>query len=333
MKTGNDGTRRSILKSMAGAMLLPSALTGRLAHAQSDFPNRPVNIVIPWTPGGTSDIVLRTLSASASKYLGQPIVPLNRPGAGGTLGAATMASTAKPDGYTICQMVQSLLRQPLMQAVTYDPLKDFTYIIGLAGYGSGIIVRSDAPWKTWNDLVVYARENPGKVTYASTGVGTSLHLSMEEISRAAGIKLAHIPYKGTAESSLALLSGQVMIQPDSIAASPTLQSGRTRMLVNMGEQRSPLWPDVLTLRESGLDVATVAPFGLIGPKGMDRSVVKVIHDAYKKALDDETYKDAAARNGLEPFYRDSESFLEWAKVAAAKEATLIKDLGLAKPAS
>ena len=326
----HDPARRRSLQALAATAIAPlGAWTAGSARASS-YPTGPVTLIVPWTPGGSTDTVCRALASSASKHLGQPIVVQNKPGAGGTLGPATMAATARPDGYTISQVALSLFRLPYLQNVSYDPLKDFTYIIGLSGYATGIMVKADAPWQSWKELVDYARANPGKVTYASTGVGTSLHITMEEISRAAGIQLVNVPYKGTAESTLSLVSGQVMLQPDSIAASPMLESGKVRVLVTWGEQRNARWPQVPTLKESGLDIVSIAPFGLAGPKGMDPAVVQVLHDAFKKALDEASWKDVAERNGMEPFYRNSQDFTRWAEASSAKEGRMLRELGLAK---
>jgi tripartite-type tricarboxylate transporter receptor subunit TctC len=329
-KTPADTGRRRTLHALAAATAGPLlSLAAPFARA-ADFPTGPVTLIVPWTPGGSTDNVLRALATASSKHLGQPIIIVNRPGAGGTLGPATMAATARPDGYTISQVALSLFRLPHMQNVSYDPLKDFTYIIGLSGYATGIMVKADSPWKTWKDLVDYAKANPGAVTYATTGVGTSLHLTMEEISRAAGIKLLNVPYKGTAESTMALVSGQVMLQPDGIGTSPMLESGQVRVLVSWGEQRNARFPNVPTLRESGLDIVSIAPFGLAGPKGMDPLVVKTLHDAFRKGLDEPSYKAVAERNGMEQFYRNSQDFAAWAIASSAKEGRMIKELGLAK---
>ncbi len=294
------------------------------------FPTRPVTLIVPWTPGGSTDTVLRLLAESASKHLGQPIVILNNPGGAGTVGPAVMAATAKPDGYTISQVALSLFCMPYLQDVSYDPLKDFTYIIGLSGYTTGIVVRADAPWKSWKELVDYARVNPGVVTYATTGVGSSLHMTMEEISKVAGIKMQHIPTKGTAESIAMLMGGHVMVQADSTGWAQMVDSGKFRLLVTWGEKRARRWPQVPTLKESGLDIVSIAPYGLAGPKGMDPAVVNVLHEAFRKALEDPAYKAVADQYDQEGFYRTSDEFKQWAVNSSMKEGKLIKELGLGK---
>src|SRR5689334_7555792 len=196
--------RRGLLLGTA-ALMLPLALP-TLAHAQS-FPSKPITLIVPWPAGGSTDRHLRALSEIASKNLGQTITVENRPGGGGTTGPGTMALTAKPDGYTIAQYPMGMLRVPHMQKVPWDPLKDFTFIIGVSGYTFGFTVRSDSPYKTFNEYVEAARKEPGKIDYGSTGIGTSPHLLMEELAGNAKVTLNHVPFKGNADLTQALLGG------------------------------------------------------------------------------------------------------------------------------
>lgn len=302
------------------------------ALANTDFPNRPVTLIVPWPPGGATDGVLRAVATAASKHLGQPIVIVNRPGAAGTVGPITMASTAKADGYTVSQVALSLLRMPYFQEVTYDPIKDFTYVIGLCGYTTGIVVRSDSPWMTWQDLVKHARAHPGSLSYASAGVGSSTHIAMEEISRAAGFQMLHVPLKGAAESIAALQGGHIDVMADATAWGPFVDSGKFRLLVTWGEKRTKRWPNVPTLRESGIDIVANAPYGLAGPKDMPPQVVAKLHSAFRSALKDPDYLTVAARYDQEEFYRSPEEFTQWAKEQYARQGQLIKELGLGKAA-
>lgn len=325
-----NSRRRLALRATAATAAAGLGMWGTTNAIAGDFPTRPVTLIVPWTPGGSTDTVLRLLAESASKYLGQPVIIVNKPGAAGTLGPSTMAATAKPDGYTISQVALSLFRMPYLQDVSYNPLKDFTYIIGLSGYTTGIVVRADAPWKSWQELVDFARANPGVVTYATTGVGSSLHMTMEEISKAADIKMQHIPTKGTAESIAMLMGGHVMVQADATGWAQMVDSGKFRLLVTWGEKRARRWPQVPTLKESGLNIVSIAPYGLAGPKGMDPAVVKVLHEAFRKALEDPAYKVVADRYDQEGFYRTSAEFTQWAADSSIKEGRLIKELGLGK---
>src|SRR5882672_6047771 len=155
------------------------------AHAQN-FPARPVTLIVPWPAGGTTDVGMRALASATETHLGQPIVVENRPGAGGTLGPGQMAATAKPDGYTLAQIPITVFRFPFMQKTTFDPATDFTYIIGVSGYTFGVVVKDDAPWKTFPELLAAAKAEPGKINYGSPGTGTSLHIAMEQIARRQG---------------------------------------------------------------------------------------------------------------------------------------------------
>ena len=148
------------------------------ARAQS-FPTKPVTVVVPWPAGGATDRHLRVLADATSKHLGQPVIIDNTPGASGTLGGATMAATAKPDGYTIAQLPITIFRLPYMQKVSWDPTKDFTYVIHLTGYTLGVAVNTSTQWKTWGSLIEYARANPGKLRYATSGAGSTPHITME----------------------------------------------------------------------------------------------------------------------------------------------------------
>ena len=193
--------RRTILTA-AGA----SALAG-FAAAQS-YPSRPIKYICPWPAGGSTDVVMRSLAESAGKALGQTVVVENKPGAGGMLGAIDMLN-ARSDGYTLCQIPHGAFRIPHMQKVAFDTLRDFTWIACLTGYTFGMVVQADSPFKSIKDVVDYARANPGKFSYGSTGTGTSPHLAVEEFALKAGVSLNHVPFKGNADNMQALLGGQV----------------------------------------------------------------------------------------------------------------------------
>ena len=167
-----------------------------LAPAQN-FPTRPVTLIVPWPAGGSTDVGMRALASATEKHLGQPIVIENRPGASGTLAPGQMAATAKPDGYTITQIPITVFRFPFMAKTTFDPTVDFTYIIGVSGYTFGVVVRDDAPWKTFQEFLADAKANPGKINYGTPGVGTSLHITMEQIAKQKSVKWTQIPVSYT----------------------------------------------------------------------------------------------------------------------------------------
>jgi tripartite-type tricarboxylate transporter receptor subunit TctC len=292
------------LLALAGSLLLAAA-----AQAQQ-FPSKPVSLIVPWPAGGSTDIYFRKLGEITARHLGQPLVIENRPGGSGMNGPATMAKTAKPDGYTISQLAITAFRIPHMQKVDWDPISDFTYIIGLAGYTFGIVVKADSPFKTFQDLLAYARANPGKLSYATPGTGTSLHLAMEEIAAKAGVQFLHVPFKGYGDGAIALMGGHVMVQVDSTGWAKQVDAGAQRLLATLGDKRTR-W-NAPTVKELGVDTVSNSPFGLVGPKGMPRDVVKVLHDAFKRSLDDPEYLKMLAQLDQPAWYMSSEDYGRWA---------------------
>jgi tripartite-type tricarboxylate transporter receptor subunit TctC len=200
---------------VACAMLSLACASSACAQSADAFPERPITLICPWTPGGNTDIALRALADVAARNLGKRIVIDNRPGAGGALGPQNMAANAKPDGYTLSQIPLGVFRLPHMVKTAFDPVNDLTWILNVAGYEFGVSVRADSPWKTWDELIAYAKANPRKVSFASPGIGTSLHLTMEDLSGRLGIQWLHVPYKGSADAVAALRGGQVMAQAGS----------------------------------------------------------------------------------------------------------------------
>lgn len=307
------------LACCAGIFTLP-------AHAQGQYPAKPITLLVPWAPGGGTDLVLRALAEAAAKHLGQRIVVENKPGAGGALAAQHMAQTAKPDGYVIAQLPLGVFRLPHMTTTTFNPVNDLTWILNVAGYQFGTSVRADAPWKTWDEFIDYAKKNPGKITVGNPGVGTSLHLTMEDLAQRLGIKWVQIPYKGSAESQVALRGGEVQVQ----AGTPNwewVESGATRVLVMWGNERAARAPNVPTLKELYGIVAN-SPWGIGGPKGMDPAVVKVLHDAFRRAMDDPAVMKALERQGMERYYMTGEDYAKWVRGAAAAEKSAVERLGL-----
>jgi len=297
-----------------------------LSGSAQQFPAKPVTLIVPWPPGGSTDVTLRALAEATSKYLGQRVIVENRPGAGGTLGATALMA-AKPDGYTITQLPLGVFRIPHIQKTDYDPLKDFSYIMQLTGYTFGVVVRADAPWKTWNEFAAYAKAHPGEVTYGSTGTNTSPHLTMEQFADSQGIKFLHIPYKGNAENMLGLLGGHVMAASDATGWGPNVDAGKMRLLVTWGEKRTKRWPTVPTLKELGYGLVSNSPYGIAGPKGMDPKVVKILHDAFKKGMEDPEHLKILERFDQENSYLGTEDYDRWARETFAKEKFFMEKFG------
>jgi tripartite-type tricarboxylate transporter receptor subunit TctC len=304
------------------------ALTGT-ALAQ-EYPSRPVTLIIPWVAGGPTDIVVRAMAESAQKHLGQPIVVENKAGGGGSVGPAQMAATAKPDGYTISQMPDAVYRMQITQKTTYDSQSDFTYIVALTGYAYGVTVPMDSPFKSWGDLVAYARENAGKLNFGSPGAASTPHIGMERIQKHLGLKLVHVPFKGAAEVNVAVAGSHVMVGASGTSAKPLADAGKLRFLNIWTPQRLKMLPDVPTLREVGIPFEVEGPIGLAGPKGMDPNIVAKLHDAFKKTLDDPKVQEVMAKLELVPAYKSGADYKKMLAATMEMERVILTDLGLVK---
>ena len=318
--------RRHLVQLCAAAV----AATALGAHAQpTDFPVKPIKLVIAFPAGGPTDITMRALADSAGKILGQPVVVENKPGAGGTLPAQTLQSTPA-DGYTVAQIPLGVFRLPYTTKINWDPIKDITYVINVTGYAFGIVVPADSPLKNWSDFVAFAKANPGKLSYGSTGTMTSPHLTTELVAQQLGIELLHVPYKGSADLMQSILGGNIMAAADSTGFAPQVEAGKLRVLNTWGAERLAKFPDAPTLKELGLDVVQNSPFGIGAPKGTPPAVVKRLHDAFKQAMELESYKTALARYDMVPIYMSSAAYQKFAQDTFTREKALIEKLGLAK---
>jgi tripartite-type tricarboxylate transporter receptor subunit TctC len=297
------------------------------ARAQS-FPTRPVTLIVPFGPGATADVTLRSLALATEKHLGQSIIIDNRGGAGGTLGPAQMAATAKPDGYTISQIPFVVLRTPFIRKTTYDPATDFTYIIGVSVYTFGVVVRGDAPWKTFQQFLDYAVANPGKVSFGQSGLNNLPNTTMAQIARQRGINWVSVPYKGGGDLVSALLGGHITAIADSTHFAPHVNTGEFRFLVSFGAARTKNWPDVPTLKECGFDLVASGPYGIAGPKGIDQATVKALHDAFKRGMSEPSFLEVLARVDQEPWYLNSEDYRNYALRTIEQEKRVVQELGL-----
>ena len=318
--------RRHLLKLALAAMLA----VGAGAASAQDYPNKPVTLIIPWVAGGPTDIVLRAFAEAAQKHLGQPIIVENKAGGGGSVGPAQMAATAKADGYVISQMPDAVYRTQITQKTTYDSQTDFTYIIALTGYAYGVVVPAASPFKTWQDLVDYAKANPGKVNYGSPGAGSTPHMGMERIQKQLGIKLVHVPFKGAAEVNVAAAGGHIMVGATGTSAKPLADAGKVRFLNIWTPERLKMMPDTPTLLQLGLPFSVEGPIGMAGPKGLDPKIVKVLHDAFKKSLDDPKVQDVMAKLEYVPGYKSGEEYKAYLATAIDVETKILTELGLVK---
>ena len=322
--------RRHLLQS-AAALAAPAFGTLGAAFAQSPgFPARPIKLIVAFPAGGPTDITMRALADGASKILGQPVIVENKPGAGGTLPAQQLQSSA-PDGYTVAQIPLGVFRLPYTTKINWDPVKDIAYVLNLTGYAFGVVVPTDSPLKTWTHFVGWARANPGQLSYGSTGTLTSPHLTMELIAQKLNLQLLHVPYKGSADLMQSILGGNIMAAADSTGFAPQVEAGKLRVLNTWGEQRLAKFPDAPTLKELGLNLVQNSPFGLGAPRGTPPAVVKQLHDAFKAAMEQDSYKTALGRYDMVPMYMGTADYSKFAQDTFVREKALIDQLGLARP--
>ena len=317
-------SRRTLLLGTGAALLPAPAL-----RAQGRFPDRPVRLICPWAAGGPTDIQMRALAEQAARRLGQPVIVENRAGAGGVLGAQQLLNE-RPDGLVLSQMPISVFRHPQMaQRALFNPLEDFTWVIHVTGYLFGIVVRADAPWQTLGQFLDFAKANPGRVNYGTPGVGTSLHITMEQIALArGGIDWTHVPFRGWAENAQALLSGQIQVSADSSGWAELVQSGQLRALTVWSAERAKRFPNVPTLRESGVDIVSASPYGLAGPRGMNPEHVRILHDAFREALFDPAHVAILDRFDMAPWHMGPADYTAFARRTFTEEGEMIRRLGL-----
>jgi tripartite-type tricarboxylate transporter receptor subunit TctC len=312
-------------------LALAALAAAPLARAQpgARFPNRPVTLWIPWPAGGATDLTLRILAEAAGRTLGQKVLTENRSGAGGTL-VMPVLQQAAPDGYTVAQMPQPVFRAPWTQHVTWDPIRDTTPILQISGVTFGVVVPEASAFRTLDDVFAWARQNPGRLTVATNGVGTTPHLVMDQLFGERGLSYVHVPYKGTSEQMVAVTSGQVMVGVNSNGFAPFVDGGQLRLLVTFGAQRTKRWPQVPTLKELGLGIVANSPYGLAGPAGLPADVLRVLHDAFRAAMNDPTHLAELAKYDQEPAYLGPEDYGRAMRAAYEAERRAVERLGLAK---
>ena len=320
------------IKSRALSILLLLGVTLLLLPlaAAAEYPDRPIVLSVAFAPGGSMDISTRAMAAAAERYLGKPIVVENKGGGGGTVALALVAA-AKPDGYTLCGATSTgVVRAPQMQKVTYKPLKSFTPIIGYAAPQNAIIVTKDAPWKSLKELVEYAKKNPNKIKYSTTGPGSAQHHAMELIIHTDGLKMIHVPYKGSADAVTALLGGHVDVCSAGPEHVPYARSGTVRILAYTEEKRNPKQPDVPTLKELGYDFVNETVFSIVGPAGLPPDVLNKLEIAFTKAKDSQEFKTVIEKLDLIPVYYNSKDYDQFLKASWVKLEKTLKATGLIK---
>ena len=296
------GAARIALRGVAFTLLVASMALASATAAAQPYPNRPVRLIVPYTPGTGIDILARVLGEKLTQKFNVAFVVENKPGASGNIGTEA-ASKAAPDGYTLLMQADTHVTNPALQAsVPYDPVKGFTPI-GPAAVGSlALVVHPSVPVRSVPELVALAKAQPGKLNYGSPGSGTPHHLAMELFKQQFGVDIVHVPYKGTAGAVTDLLSGQVqmMFLPVHVAL-PQVQAGKLRMLTAGGARRSPATPDVKSLAEEGVtDIDVDIWYALLGPAGMAKEQVALLNREMNAVLGDAEVREALIKQGLNP---------------------------------
>ena len=283
---------------IAGTLLLAALTFG--VHAQAPYPNHPVRIVVPFPAGGTTDILARATAQKLTETLGQPFVVENRPGAAGNIGAEIVAKSP-PDGYTMLMgtVGTHAINASLYEKMPYDHVKDFVPVVLVAGVPNVLVVHPSVPAKSVQELIAYAKANPGKLNFASSGSGTSIHLSGELFKTMTGVSMQHVPYKGSAPALADLTGGQVQLMFDNLpSALPLIKAGKLRALAVTSLARASALPDVPTVAESGLPGFEASSwFGLLAPAGTPKDVITKVNAEVAKWLATPEAKEKLAAQG------------------------------------
>jgi len=315
------------LVALASTAVLASALLALPASAQN-FPDKPIHIIVPFTPGSATDVVARAVAAAMTKNLGQTVVVENKPGAGGTIGAGQVAKAA-PDGYTLLANSSAHTVNPAIYPnMTFDTAKDLPAVTLLAVQPNIMVASPSKGWKTSNDYAKAAKAQPGKLTYATAGTGSGTHMNAEKFKLSAGIDTVHVPYKGTPEALGDTMNGRTDIYfCPVIAALPMIKDGRVAALANGSPRRSSVLPDLQTTEEQGFkDSGYNFWVGLFAPAGTPPAVINRLNAEVRKALEAPEVKERLQALGTDPAPTTPDEF---DKIVAAE---IKENIGLAKKA-
>jgi tripartite-type tricarboxylate transporter receptor subunit TctC len=330
VKTGRDSVLERFCAAAIAAALVAIGVAANPASAQ-DYPTRQVQIIVPSTAGGGTDINARLFADQLSRQLGQAFFVDDRPGAGSVVGTVA-AANATPDGYTLLAgLIADMAVNPSLFAnLPYDPVKDFVPVAMFSKYPFAVVVSKDFPAHSIKELIALAKEKPGEINYASAGNGTGQHLSTELFKLTTGINLTHVPYRGAQPAYADVISGQVPVFFDNLASAlGQIQAGTVRALAVTGTERSPLLPDVPTVAEAGVpDYQYYVWFGLWAPKNTPQPIVDKLHAAVTKALADPQLKQRLAAVAGEPFDMPLADITPFVKTEIAKWADVVKRGGV-----
>ena len=319
--------RRTLLAAIAASL---AVAVSPLALAQTAFPTKPIRIVVPFPPGGTTDILARAAAQKMTEAWKEQAVVDNRPGAGGNIGAELVAKSA-PDGYTLLMgtVGTHAINPSLYARMPYDHVKDFAPVILVAAVPNVLVVHPSVPASSVAELIAYAKANPGRLNFASSGSGTSIHLAGELFKVMTGVQMAHVPYKGSAPAIADLVGGQVQLMFDNLpSALPQIKAGRLRALAVTSAQRAPALPDLPTIAESGLPGYEASSwFGLLAPAGTPADVVAKVNGEVARWLATPEAKEKLLSQGANAAGGTPEDFVRHIAAETAKWQKVVRESG------
>jgi len=297
------------------------------AFSQEKYPMKPINLIVGYPAGGSVDVCARPFAIAAGKILGQPMMIINKPGGGSSV-AMALLKNEKPDGYTIGLLISGAVMGQHLREVPYDTAKDFSPIMQYGVYLYGLVVRSDSPWKTFNEFIEYAKANPGKILYSTAGPGTPQHLVMERLAMKEKITWKHIPFEGGGPAISALLGGHVQAAAQTTEWKKHVEAGRLRLLAVFGEKRMIDFPEVPTLLDLGYSITAPSLGSVVGPKGLSPQVVDMLHRAFKKAMEDPDFIRISRQMDMPLVYRGPQELAKHLVEMNEEVGSLIRSLGL-----
>ena len=313
--------------SLLSIALLLHPMTGFSQEDVSKFPTRPITYIQPFTAGVPADLAMRLISKEAEKFLGKPVIVSNRPGAVGTIGVAAVA-TANPDGYTIGNTPHSpMFVIPHLEKLSYQPVGDFKMIMQFGAFNMGVIVKSDAPFKSFKDLITFARQNPEKLTYGTAGTNSMQSIIIEQIAKREKVQLTHVPFKSTGDAQGALLGGHILFAAGDFNYS-LVESGNARLLLLFREERAAEYPQTPILKDVGYDFPVPTFICVAGPKGLPDEIVKKLEDAFTKAMNEPAFIKGMKDLRLPIVYRSSRDLNAYVAHNFETYGRMLKDMGL-----
>jgi tripartite-type tricarboxylate transporter receptor subunit TctC len=321
---------RRIVYFFATLLLTTWTVPAAFGQVGAKYPTRPVTIIVPMSAGTSADLGIRILGKQTEKYLGQPIVVVNKAGGGGTIGFSAVA-TVKPDGYNIGLYTGAApaFIIPFTEKLPYDTLKDFKFIMQYLNINFGVVVKGDSPFKTFKDVIVYARQNPKKLTYATNAPNSMANLIIEQIAKQEGVQMTHIPFKSSTEYQAALLGNHIQFVAGDFNF-PQVEAGETRLLLSFMEKRSEDFPQIPILKDLNYDVPCPVLNGIFAPKDLPNDIAKKLEEAFSKGMKEPAFIKGIRDLRLSPFYRNGQELEEYTARTYEKFGKMLKEMGVVK---